>query len=251
MSTTTTVVTGASRGIGAAVARAGRERGAVVTIQRTPGPSGTTHVAADLLDPAAARAALRQALDRPAATAVDGDRIVLVHAAATIAPIGFAAEVDPDAYSRAFDLDVRAAVVVGAAALASLAGRPGRRQVVQLTSGAAGSVYPGWSAYGPAKAAVDHWVAIVGEEQRRRGGVEVLAVAPGVVATEMQEVIRATEVEHFPRVGKFRDLHARGDLRDPDDVAAELWDLLDGVDRSGQVVDLRDLAGGRGPAAGG
>ncbi|MBY5163917.1 SDR family NAD(P)-dependent oxidoreductase [Salsipaludibacter albus] len=238
--TTATVVTGGSSGIGAAVARAGLERGPVATVQRGPGPAGTTHVRADLLDVDRARTAVHDALDVVAPPDRPVDRVVVLHAAATVEPIGFAAEVDPGDYARAFDLDVRAAVVVGAAALAALGSRPGRRQLVQVTSGAASSVYAGWSAYGPAKAAVEHWVATVAEEQRLRGGLEVLAVAPGVVATSMQEVIRATDARDFPRVDKFRDLHEAGDLRDPDDVAAQLWGLLDGPARSGEAVDLRD-----------
>ncbi len=238
--TTATVVVGGSRGIGAAIARAATARGPVATVQRSPGPPGTSHLAADLLDVRRARAAVGRAVEEVAPADGPVDHLVVVHAAATIEPIGFAAEVDPDAYARAFDLDVRAAMVVGAAALAALAARPGRRQLVQLTSGAASSTYPGWSAYGPSKAAVDHWVATVAEEQRERGGVEVLAVAPGVVATAMQEVIRATDAHDFPRVEKFRDLHRRGQLRDPDVVAAQLWELLDGPVRSGATVDLRD-----------
>ncbi len=55
-----------------------------------------------------------------------------------------------------------------------------------ITSGAAQKVYPGWSAYGASKAAMDQWVHVVGAEQQVRGGVKVFGVAPGVVDTPMQ-----------------------------------------------------------------
>lgn len=231
-----TIVTGASRGIGAAIARRGVDRGPVITLQRTPGPSGTAHRAVDLSEPDRAAAATTAVVDEVAAS---NDRVVLVHAAATIAPIGFAGEVDTTAVLDAFRLNVGAAIAVGQAFLAAVAGRPGRRQLCHLTSGAATSVYEGWSCYGPAKAAVDHWVATVAAEQARRGGVEVVGVSPGVVATAMQELIRDTDVHDFPRVDKFRDLHERGDLRDPDQVADEVWALLDGDVPTGEAVDLR------------
>jgi NAD(P)-dependent dehydrogenase (short-subunit alcohol dehydrogenase family) len=102
-------------------------------------------------------------------------------------------------------------------------------------------VYPGWSSYGAAKAAVDQWVRNVGAEQSIRGGVQVLAVAPGTVDTEMQAQLRATSPEDFPSRQKFLDLHAAGKLADADAVARDLWRLLDAGLENGSVVDLRDL----------
>lgn len=236
-----TIVTGASSGIGAAIARHVVDRGPVTTLQRSPGPAGTTHRAVDLSDLELAVEAVTEAVHDVWSPPGDGGpgRVVLVHAAATIAPIGFAGEVDADAVLAAVRLNVGAAFAVGQAFLAAVADRSGRRQLCQFTSGAATTVYEGWSSYGPAKAAVDHWVATVAAEQSRRGGVEVVGVSPGVVATAMQEVIRDTDERDFPPVGRFRDLHADGDLRDPDVVADEVWSLLDGDVPTGEAVDLR------------
>jgi benzil reductase ((S)-benzoin forming) len=112
-----------------------------------------------------------------------------------------------------------------------------------ITSGAAHHVYPGWSAYGAGKAAVDQWVRTAGAEQARRGGhVRVLAVAPGIVATAMQEQIRATPAVDFPEVARFVELFETGQLREPREVAAEIWALLERDLPNGAVVDLRDLA---------
>ncbi len=240
-----TIVTGASGGIGAAIAARASARGPVVTIQRSPGPAGTTHVAADLSDGDRAVAAVDTALGLvdAAAGGSPGGRVVLVHAAATIQPIGFAGEVDTSAVVAAMQLNVVAAIAVGQAFLSAVRGRPGRRQLCQLTSGAAGSVYAGWSTYGPSKAAVDHWVATVAVEQAERGGVEVVGVSPGLVATGMQELIRDTDARDFPRVDKFREAHEAGELRDTDAVAAQTWALLDGDVPTGEAVDLRTWSG--------
>jgi benzil reductase ((S)-benzoin forming) len=70
----------------------------------------------------------------------------------------------------------------------------------------------------------------------------VLSVAPGIVATAMQEQIRETPADVFPEVAKFVDLHEAGELREPATVAREIWDLLDLDLENGAVVDLRDLA---------
>jgi NAD(P)-dependent dehydrogenase (short-subunit alcohol dehydrogenase family) len=113
--------------------------------------------------------------------------------------------------------------------------------LLNIGSGAAHNVYVGWSAYCAGKAAADHWVRTAGAEQQRRGGrCRILSVAPGIVATAMQEQIRATDERDFPQVERFRAFHADGDLRDPDDVARELWDLLDRDLENGAVLDLRN-----------
>ena len=241
--TTTVWITGASRGLGAALATTVPFPGArVLDVSRSGGSPTAEHVPADLADPSSWVALQAHFL----AQLADGvERAVLVHSAGLLAPIGFAGEVDTAAYRDLVLLDAAAPQVLGHAFLTAVreAGVP-RADLVLLSSGAATTVYEGWSAYGAGKAAVDQWVRTVGAEQQRRGGVRVLAVAPGVVATGMQELIRSASPHDFPAVEKFADLHASGRLREPEEAARQLWSLLDRDDvTSGSVVDLRDLDG--------
>ncbi len=171
----------------------------------------------------------------------DGDRVIFVHAAGGLEPIGFAAEIDTEAYQANVLLNSASPQVLGHMFLRAVRDVKAHCHLVILTSGAASSVYPGWSAYGAAKAAVDQWVRDVGAEQSIRGGVQVLAMAPGTVDTGMQAQIRATEEESFPQRQKFLDLHESGRLTPPDEVARRIWALLDrGLD-NGSVVDFRHL----------
>ncbi len=250
MSADLVMITGGSRGIGAALARHWPGGTARVILLSRSAPvedvGGALRRQVDL--------ATREGIDEAAAivaeeiaAAPDAGRVVLVHNAATLDPIGFAGEVDQAAATSQAVLNLVAPVALGNAFLAAVAEHPGERSLLQITSGAATGVYPGWSGYGPAKAAVDHWVRHVGEEQRLRAGVArpigVLAVAPGVVATSMQELIRTADPHDFPAVERFRELHANGALEDPDDVARRLWALVLGDDwQTGDVLDLRDLA---------
>lgn len=233
-------ISGASGGIGAALAAAVPWDGArVVDISRR-GAAGLEHLHADLADPsswAKVASAFEEGLSR-----LDGGVAVFVHVAGTVGPMGFAAEVDAGAYERNVILNAAAPQALGRAFVAAAAGRPGRRHLVMLTSGAARSVYPGWSSYGAGKAAVDQWVRDVGAEQEIRGGVRVLAVAPGTVDTDMQALMRRTPEESFPQRQRFVDLHREGRLADPAEVAAKVWSLLERDDiANGAVVDLRDL----------
>jgi benzil reductase ((S)-benzoin forming) len=231
-------ISGASSGIGLAMARACPFPGSrVIDISRTGGP-GAEHFRADLSDPADwPRVA---ALFEKEMAGFAGERVVFVHSAGTLDPIGFAGEVDAAGYTRQVLLNSACPQVLGDAFVRAARETRARCQLLMIGSGAASNVYEGWSAYCGGKAAVDHWVRTVGAEQSRRGDCEVLCVAPGVVATAMQEQIRTTTESDFPDVERFRELHETGALRAAEDAARDLWGALDrGLD-NGAVIDLRD-----------
>ena len=236
-------ISGASGGIGQALIQTVPWPGTrVIGISRHPA-GGAEHLEADLADPSQWRI-VGSSFSRELA-GFEGERAVFIHAAGTLDPIGFAGEVDTGAYAANVVLNSAAGQVLGhlflAAAAAPARAVAATRHLVMLTSGAARSVYPGWSSYGAAKAALDQWVRTVGAEQSIRGGVQVLAVAPGTVDTDMQAQLRATSAEDFPSQQKFVYLHAAGKLADADAVGRDLWRLLDAGLENGSVVDLRDL----------
>jgi benzil reductase ((S)-benzoin forming) len=238
------VVTGGSAGLGRALLAAAPAGAHRVDVSRSgPGDEAAFgdvhHVVADLADPAS-WAEVGRDLGRLVRER-SWDRISVLHSAGTLEPIGFAGEVDATAYTRNVLLNSAAGQVLGHHVLAAVHDLGARRELVLLSSGAARTAYAGWSAYGAGKAATDQWVRSVGAEQAERGGVRVLAVAPGVVATGMQATIRDTDERDFPPVARFRRLHAEGQLEDADDVARRLWTLLDADEPgTGAVVDLRD-----------
>lgn len=244
MTDTLVWITGASAGIGAALATAVPFDGAaVVDISRSGGTPGTEHLAADLAEPADWPLVAAHLQERLRGFA--GRRAVFVHNAGTLEPVGFAGEVDVEAYRRSAILNAAAPQVLGNAFLTAVreCGFAGTAELVLLSSGAARTPYPGWSSYCAGKAAADHWVRSVGAEQRGRNApVRVLAVAPGVVATAMQERIRAADPSAFPDVDRFRGLHDEGQLAEPADVARRLWSLLDTDVETGSVVDLRSVS---------
>lgn len=232
-------ISGGSSGIGLALARCVPWDDARLIDVSRRGTEGIAHFPADLADPASwtevAALFLREM------KGFTGGRVVFVHSAGTLAPMGFAGEVDPDAYTRQVLLNSGSLQVLGDAFLRAARETSAPCTLLNISSGAARNVYEGWSAYCAGKAAADHWVRTVGAEQTRRGGrCRVISVAPGIVATAMQTHIRETPERDFPQVERFRSLHAEGALRDPGEVAAELWAILDRDLENGAVVDLRD-----------
>jgi benzil reductase ((S)-benzoin forming) len=235
-------LTGASSGIGRALAKAvPLEDARVIAIGRRCAEGGE-HFAADLAEPGSWSGVAQLFLREIRGFA--GELVVFIHCAGTLRPMGFAGEVEGEAYARNVLLNSAAPQVLGDAFLCALRHCEASGHLVMISSGAAHSVYEGWTSYGAGKAAVDHWVRTAGAEQIRRGNrCRVLSVAPGIVATAMQEQIRETSADAFPEVAKFVDLHEAGELREPAVVAREIWGLLDRDLENGAVVDLRDLPG--------
>jgi benzil reductase ((S)-benzoin forming) len=239
-------ISGASAGIGAAVAVSTPYADArVIDLSRRGGV--VEHFAADLADPADwVRVEEHFAAEL---AGFDGERVIFVHNAGTVVPIGPAATVDPAAYANAVLLNSAAPQVLGRAFLRATAGLDCERHLVMLSSGAATKAYPGWSAYNAGKAAVEHWVRSVGLEEaaieRESAGAvkgcRVIAVAPGVVDTAMQGEIRAVDEQAFPAVERFRELKRSGGLTTPEQAAAGLWAVIAAQYPTGSVLDLRDL----------
>jgi benzil reductase ((S)-benzoin forming) len=238
MSATLIWISGASSGIGRALAEnVPWDDPRIIDISRRGAP-GAEHVRADLSDPASwpmVAESFRRELD-----GFSGARVLFVHAAGSVQPIGFAGEVDTEAYTRSVLLNSAAGQVLGHAFLAAAKDVDAERYLVMLSSGAASLVGAGWSSYGAGKAAIDQWVRDVGAEQDHRGGVHVVAVAPGVVETDMQEQIRDTDEEDFPKREKFIELHESGQLSDPDETAGRIWALLQKGFENGAVLDVRE-----------
>nr|WP_239063113.1 SDR family NAD(P)-dependent oxidoreductase [Streptomyces sp. SID13031] len=251
-------ISGASSGIGAALAVSTPYADArVIDLSRRGGV--VEHFAADLADPADwVRVEEHFAAEL---AGFDGERVIFVHNAGTVVPIGPAAKVDAEAYAKAVLLNSAAPQVLGRAFLRATAGLECERQLVLLSSGAATKAYPGWSAYNAGKAAVEHWVRSVGLEEAAldqesadavtgaapgvaAGGVRgcrVIAVAPGVVDTAMQAEIRAVDEQDFPAVERFRELKRSGGLITPEQAAAGLWAVIEAKYPTGSILDLRDL----------
>ena len=108
-----------------------------------------------------------------------------------------------------------------------------------ISSGAAFTVFEGWSAYCAGKAAMDQWVRTAGAEQARRGSrCRLLAVAPGIVETAMQEEILAASSGDFPSAEMFAEFREKGQSREPEEAAREIWSLLERDLENGAVIDL-------------
>ncbi|MFF0061206.1 SDR family oxidoreductase [Streptomyces sp. NPDC005279] len=222
----TALVTGASRGIGLAVAGALAGAGADVVVTARD-PDGVTAAVTELRDAGARAAGCAGSvadpahLDRCIALAVRefGRLDILVNNAATNAPYGPLMDADPDEWRQAFAVNVEAAL-----RLVQLAWRAWMREhggtVVNICTEGTHGVGPRVGAYGTSKAALLHLTRQLAGELAP--AVRVNAVSPGLVRTEMARFVW----EGAER--RIADGMPLGRIGEPGDVArAVLWLVSD------------------------
>jgi 2-deoxy-D-gluconate 3-dehydrogenase len=199
-------VTGASRGIGRAVADKLAELGAdVATIQRSQGPGHS--IAADLGDPEACERAVEEAADRL------GRLDICVCNAGTIfrAPV---LELPVDEWQRVLDVNLTGAFVVSRAAARRFVAQGTGGRVVHIASMMSFHAGINTAAYAASKGGVAQLTKAEANEWAPLG-IRVNAVAPGWVETELTTALREDE-------SRFREISARipvGRWATPEDVA--------------------------------
>ena len=222
------VLTGASRGLGAALAHALEARGWDLVVDARDADAlatatvGThaTAVAGDVTDPSHRRVLV------DAAARLGGAGLVVNNASTLGAsPMPAVADLPVDVLDDTLLTNVVAPHALTRALLPQLLAHAGT--VLNITSDAAVEPYAGWGAYGASKAALDHLTRILGVEQPT---LHVYAVDPGDMRTRMHQ-------EAFPG----EDIT---DRPEPGTVVPHLLALLDRLPPSGRYrasdVDVRD-----------
>ena len=249
MSDTIAILTGASRGIGAAMARGLAKPGTrLITLARREDPELAAYartqdaqleqLSVDLSDLNAVEAAAQRIC---ASLPRDAGRYLLINNAGTVHPIaGPDAQVDGAAIAAAFNLNVSAVMLLTARFLSAVEDLKADRRVLNISSGAGRNPNAGWGVYCATKAALDMYSRVVRAEQGA-DGTRIVALAPGIVDTDMQVAIRSSDPESFPALAKFQEFHATGKLSSPANVASRILAYLDREDfGTTEIDDIRN-----------
>lgn len=195
------LITGASRGIGAAIARELADKGntLVLTARST---EDLERVAADLAlveedliveaitcdvtDESAVVSMMRDLEER------HGGLDVLVNCAGMAIPATAVQEVSLDTWQAIFQANMESAFLMTREAIPMLKRSTERPTIVNIASTAGTSARPGWSAYAASKAALVNFSNTMGEELKP-DGIRVHCVAPGRTATELRRTLAPEE----------------------------------------------------------
>ena len=234
------IVTGASRGIGAAAARKLGQAGAAVMVSARNGDMASA-VAENIVDAGGEAAAMSCDVSdftavgrRGAATPPRrGAGNVLVHTARGIEPLGALAETDPDAWAESIRINLIGAYNCIRAVLPNMIAA-GHGTIINISSGAAHRPLQGWSAYCAGKAGLAILTDAI-QLEAGNAGIRVFGLSPGTIDTDMQVAIRGSginPVSQIPRSNLAPVAHPA--------VAIAYLCTVEADDLRGQEVSLND-----------
>ena len=242
---TLTIITGATRGLGRAMAQQllsvpgasvlQISRSASDALEQTAEEHGA-HLLQwqeDLSNPQPVAQKLSAWLKEHTAADKAWSEIRLINNAASlpgeIAPL---ADTDLQDTANALRVNLEAPLVLTAAFLLATRDASERGvacKVLNISSALAKMAAASMSGYCAAKAGLDHATRCIAQEEALRPhGALVCALHPGVVDTGMQTQMRETPAEQFPGAGNFQTLHSSGRLRTPQDAATQILGILNG-----------------------
>ncbi len=216
----TVIVTGTSRGLGAAAARILAQMGAQVVLTarsavpldalteeiRAAGGSAFA-IAGDITAPNTAQRVVAAAVER------FGRVDALINNAGMLTPLARLEDADPEAWLRTLDVNVIGPLLLTRAALPHLRHTKGR--VINVSSGAAIKAVTGWGAYCVSKAALNHFNLMLAHEEP---DITAIAVRPGKIDTAMQGTLRAEGAGHMDDAthARFVGHFEKGELNPPE-----------------------------------
>ena len=190
------LITGASRGIGAATARAFADVGAKVALVARS-TSEIEALAAEIGENAIAVPCDVSVYD-DVVSAISktveafGPLDVFIGNAGLLDPITHLADADPDAWGKTIDVNLKGVFNGMRAAMPDMINR-GQGTIITISSGAAHNPIEAWSSYCSSKAGA-YMLTQCADKEAREHGLRIMGLSPGTVATDMQRDIKASGI---------------------------------------------------------
>jgi benzil reductase ((S)-benzoin forming) len=251
MSRHLTILTGASRGMGLAMAEqllaAGhdllcisRKHNDALGAQATSAGQRCEQWPLDLAraEPAAMRLETWLATFAPQAFA----SATLINNAGMLPRVMPLAALSATEIADAMRVDLEAPMLLTSVFLRGTQAWRAQRKVLNISSGLGRRAMASQAPYCAAKAGMDHFTRCVAlEEAAHPNGAKVCSLAPGMIDTDMQVQLRTSDASQFPDRGNFIGLKDKGALSSPADAAAKVLAFLARPDfGSNPVADVRD-----------
>jgi benzil reductase ((S)-benzoin forming) len=238
------ILTGASRGMGRAIAEqlAATPGHTVLGLSRTapPAPPALEQWPVDLADPVPVAERLLSWLG-----AFESTRFAsasLINNAALLTEPAPLADADFKALSKVARVGLEAPLLLTAAFLRATRAWTGQRRVLHISSGLGRRGMASSGPYCAVKAGLDNLArAQALEEALQPNGARVCSLAPGIIDTDMQVQLRGADPAAFPDVEAFRQMKSGGKLDSPAAAAAKVIAYLNREDFGANPVgDVRE-----------
>ena len=245
-----TILTGASRGMGLAMAQqllaAGHD---LLTLSRKPDEGLAAQAAQagrrceqwpqDLARADTAAARLETWLQGQHSGSLAS--VTLINNAGLVPRIAPLDDIPAVQVAEAMRVDLEAPMLLTGAFLRATAGWKLPRRILNISSGLGRRPMAAQAAYCAAKAGMDHFSRCVALEQASLpNGARICSLAPGVIDTDMQVQLRTADAARFPDRGTFEGLKEKGMLTSPQEAAARVLAYLQRADFGANPVgDVR------------
>lgn len=231
------IITGTSRGLGEAISKklikkgnhlfciSRNENTRLINLAKNNGVS-LEYIRFDLLDVNRIRGMMEDIFLQIKTEEVES--IVLINNAGAVIPIKpielcFDTEIIDN-----IQLNLMAPMLLTSSFISLLSSINTDKRIINISSGAGKKPYFGWSNYCSAKAGMDIFTRWVGLEQVDKDyPVKSISFAPGIIDTEMQSEIRATNNENFKDLNRFISFKEEGKLLSPYEVSEYVIKLLE------------------------
>lgn len=168
--------------------------------------------------------------------------VTLINNAGLIPRIAPIDDISATQIAEAMRVDLEAPMLLTSAFLRATAAWEAPRKVLNISSGLGRRAMASQAAYCAAKAGMDHFTRCIALEQAQNAnGARVCSLAPGVIDTDMQVQLRSADATRFPDMGNFVGMKEKGMLTSPEEAAARIIAFLQRPDFGGNpVADVRD-----------
>lgn len=237
------IITGGSKGIGKAIAKKYASKNyKVYSLSRsTVDLENITQISVDLSNLKETESSFKMLLSEFNIEQISS--ITLINNAGRIGKISSLENLKTADIAKTIQLNTITPLVLSSLFISILEKTNCKKQIINISSGAAKTPYQGWSVYCTSKAGVDMMTKTIANEQIAiKNSVKCVSIYPGVVDTNMQTDIRNTQEKDFNSLQRFKDLKENNELYSTEFVAEKIYTIdTKNQLKSGDIVDLRSF----------
>jgi len=170
-------------------------------------------------------------------------KILLINNAGDLGQVNTIENINPKDINYTIQVNLIAPLILNATFIKLTKEFNCKKEIINISSGAAINPYESWSLYCASKAGIDMMTKVISKEQKHHeNGVKIVSIYPGIVDTDMQSKARNTPKENFKSVQRFIDFYNNGELSSPKEVAKKIYKLdKTGKLTNGLILDIRNV----------
>jgi benzil reductase ((S)-benzoin forming) len=157
----------------------------------------------------------------------DAEKITLVNNAGIVGDVAYIGKIDNKKIIDCYQLNLITPAILTNNFIAIYSNLQTEKMILNISSGAGRSPIDGWNVYCSSKAGLDMFSQVLKEETTiNQSNITVLSLAPGIIDTNMQEQIRASDKSEFSNIERFLAYKNNGDLSSPKNTAQQVFRFI-------------------------